>query len=410
MCNRCWSRQRIRPIRQAERLALRLDGPPDWLVRFSEFAAERHCAERACHLVTELGRLLAGAPVPPQALLERARRPGRSAGTLARTLEEFFVAEGLAFGLDQDARLAAGRRQCRVDATPVPLRSAVALFADGQVRSRERARKAGTRLRADSTIETNIATVRDLARFVVLRGKSDWATVDTADIEAFIGMLPRSRPRRLGALANFFRFAKSRKLVLVDPTKGIAPGPPRPMTTETLSRSEERRLFRRWTSDETPPNESLLGLLTLLHGASLAEVRDLTINDVHEAAHAVRLGRRPCLTHLDPATWAALQRVLAARRSLATTNPHVVVTRATKTRSTAASTPYLSHLLLDSVGIPPQRIRVSRIAKMVASLDAKVVASAFGMDETGMIRYLADAVDRDRLEAVRHLGSHSVSR
>lgn len=406
MCNRCWSRQPDRAVRQAEGLVLRLDNPPEWLVRFSEFAAERHCAERACHLVTQLGRLLGDAPrVPPQALLERSRQRGRSAGTLARTLEDFLVAEGLAFGLDQDARLAAGRRQRRVEGTPAPLRPAVALFADAQVRSRERARKAGTRLRADSTIETNIATVRDLARFVVLRGKSDWATVDTGDIEAFIGLLPRSRPRRLGALANFFRFAKARKLVLVDPTRGIAPGPPRPMTTETLTPSEERRLFRRWTSGDALPNESLLGLLTLLHGASLAEVRNLTVDRVHDATRSVQLGRRPYLTPLDPATWAALQRVLAARRFLGTRNPHVIVTRSTKTRSTPASTPYLTHLL-DSVGIPPQRIRVSRIAKMVVGLDAKVVASAFGMNETGMVRYLADAVDRDRLETVAPPGRH----
>jgi hypothetical protein len=339
MCNRCWSRQRDRAIRQAEGLALRLDDPPDWLVRFAEFAAERHCAERACHLVTELGRLLAAAAAPPQVLLERARQPGRSAGTLARTLEEFFVAEGLAFGLDQEARLAAGRRQRRVDGTPDPLRPAVALFADAQVRARERARGAGTRPRADSTIETNLATVRDLARFVVRCGKLDWAAVDMGDVEAFIALLPRTRSRRVGALRHFFRFAKKQKLVLVDPTQGIAPGPAMPFTSGTLSRSEQRRLFRRWTSGDAPPNESLLGLLTLLHGGSIAEVKALTIDDVHETRRAIRLGRRPYLTPLDPATWSAMERVLAARRTMGTPNRHVIVTRSTKARSTAPASP-----------------------------------------------------------------------
>jgi hypothetical protein len=80
--------------------------------------------------------------------------------------------------VNSQARLAAGRRQRRVDGTPDPLRPAVALFADAQVRARERARGAGTRPRADSTIETNLATVRDLARFVVRCGKLDWAAVD----------------------------------------------------------------------------------------------------------------------------------------------------------------------------------------------------------------------------------------
>ena len=86
---------------------------------------------RACVLVTAIGRLLRdGQPSGPQALLERARRPGRSAGALARTLEEFFLGEHLAFGLDQEARLALGRRQRRINAVPEPLRPAVAGFTD----------------------------------------------------------------------------------------------------------------------------------------------------------------------------------------------------------------------------------------------------------------------------------------
>ena len=127
MCHRCWTRSPTRPITQAENLLSSLEDPPDWLVGFASFAAERHCVARACVMVTAVGRLLRdGQPSQPQALLERARRPGRSAGSLARTLEEFFVTERLAFGLDQDARLALGRRQRRVNAVPAPLRPAVA--------------------------------------------------------------------------------------------------------------------------------------------------------------------------------------------------------------------------------------------------------------------------------------------
>ena len=67
-------------------------------------------------MVSAVGRLAVdGGPSHPQAMLERSHRPGRSAGALARTLEEFLVAEHLAFGLDQEARLANGRRQRRID-------------------------------------------------------------------------------------------------------------------------------------------------------------------------------------------------------------------------------------------------------------------------------------------------------
>ena len=74
---------------------------------------------RACGLITALGRLLTdGGPTHPQALLERARWTGSSAGPLARTLNDFFAAHHLALGLDQAPRLASRPRQRRVDATP----------------------------------------------------------------------------------------------------------------------------------------------------------------------------------------------------------------------------------------------------------------------------------------------------
>ena len=66
------------------------------------------------------------------------------------------------------------------------------------VRACERARRAGTVPRADSTIESALATIRDLARFLVdEQAKNDWATVQTADIEAFLNTQPSSRRRRL---------------------------------------------------------------------------------------------------------------------------------------------------------------------------------------------------------------------
>ena len=89
MCHRCWTRDPARPVNQALRL---MDfGAPEWLARFAEFAAERHCTERACLMVSAVGRLVGGSgPSQPQALLERSRRPGRSAGALARVSGRVF--------------------------------------------------------------------------------------------------------------------------------------------------------------------------------------------------------------------------------------------------------------------------------------------------------------------------------
>ena len=138
----------------------------------------------ACTMITELGRLLDDEqPNHPQTLLERARRPGRSMGSLARALEDYFTAEGLALPTDQAERLAAGRRQRRINAVPAPLRPAAARFCEYMLAARQRARRAGTRPRTDHTIETALAIVRDLAVFLARRRASRtgrWRTCTTS--------------------------------------------------------------------------------------------------------------------------------------------------------------------------------------------------------------------------------------
>ncbi|MPZ52882.1 MAG: hypothetical protein GEU79_09135 [Acidimicrobiia bacterium] len=168
------------------------------------------------------------------------------AGTLARTLEEFLTRYQLAFGLDQDARLAAARRQRRVDGAPETLRPTVRPFCDHLIRSRERARRAGTHPRADSTIEGTLSIVRDLARFLAdERDKTEWATVQTVDVEAFLNAQFANRRRRLSTARQFFRWARRNKLVLVDPTTAITLSPSRGFAGKTLTIPEQRRLFRR---------------------------------------------------------------------------------------------------------------------------------------------------------------------
>jgi len=394
LCSACWQRHPDRPFVQGGNLIARLAEPPPWLGGFVGYLAARHCVGRACTMLTALGRLLEDPhPNQPQALLERARRPGRSMGTLARALEDFFTEHGLAIPTDQAERLAAGRRRHCIDATPASLRPAVASFATWMLRARERARRAGTRPRTDATIEAALATMRDLARFLAaVRGKRDWALIDVADLEAFLALLPKGRKRRLTVLRQFFGFARTQRLVLVDPTGGLSAKAPSGFTGETVSLDQQRRLFRRWMTDPTVhPHEALLGILALLHGASSREVRLLRLDQIDPAARTIRLGMRPHPVPLDPASWTVLQRCLAHRHSLGTDNPHVLVTRGTKARRTPASVAYLSHLL-DPCGVPPRMLRCTRLVDLVNTMDAKLVAAAFGMDPEGVMIYLADHV------------------
>lgn len=399
ICHRCWTRSPTRPVTQAVNLMVVLDDAPEWLVRFAEFATERHCAARACLMVSAVGCLVVdGMSTHPQALLERSRRPGRSAGALARTLEEFLVGEHLAFGLDQETRLALGRRQRRVDATPAALRPAVAAFADHLVRSRERARRAGTRPRADRTIEQTLSIVRDLAHLITAgRGKQHWSTVDVNDIEAFLREQPSNRRRRLHTSRQFFRWARKNKLVLVDPTGDLSAMSRPGFTGETLTLAEQRLLFRRWnTEPDVHPHEALVGILALLHAASNVELRQLRVEDYDENRQTLHVGRRRLPTPLDPVSVSAVQRCLAHRASLATHNPHLIVTTQTKTRSTPASSAYLSHIL-DAASVTPKRLRSTRIVNLVITLDPKVAGEALGMQPEGLVDYLADHVDPGRL-------------
>jgi len=402
LCGRCWQKHPDRARNQADNLAGTLEDPPWWLGDFADFATDRHCMGRAWVMITVLARLLHdGHPANPQALLERSRLPGRSAGALARTLEDFFVHHELAFGLDQDARLAAGRRQRRVDGTPEALLPAVRLFCEHLVRSRERARRSGTHIRSDSTIESALANVRDLARFLVdERAKTDWATAQTADIEAFLNAQPANRLRRLSNARQFFGWARRTKLVLVDPTTAVTLTPRPGFTGSTLTISEQRRLFRRWTTaqPDVHPHETLAGLLAMLHAMTGAELRALRVDDIDLSARTMRVEGRPHPVPLDPASVSAIESCLAHRTKLGTRNPHLIVTKVTKPRMTPASAAYLTHVL-DPAGTRTKTLRSTRLVDLLISLDPKLVAEALGMNADGLLAYVSDTVDPDRLPA-----------
>ena len=342
-------------------------------------------------MISRLGRLLAETgTATPQAILEQATRPGRSAGTLARALEDFFTDAGLAFPADHAARREAARRQRRIEEIPEPLRPAVARYAAALTTAQQRARRAGTRPRADRTLADDLAVLRDLALFLANgQGKTDWATVQAADLEAFLALRPASRARRLTTIRSFFRWARASRLVLANPAARIRAGRPRGYHPRTLAVTEQRRLFRRWTTDPAVhPHEALTGLLALLHAAPSQDLRNLKVTDIDATARTIRLGRRPHPVPLDPASWHALQRCLEHREQLATRNPHVIVTTHTRTRRTAASDQYLVRVL-DPAGIGTRTLRATRLVDLVASLDPKLVCEALGMDPAGVLPYAA---------------------
>lgn len=384
-------------------LAARLDEPPSWLGEFAAYLAARHCVGRCCEMISSLGRLLVDEhPNHPSAVLERARQPGRSMGSLARGLEEFFtdhkprcqpIRPSGSQPVDGNAASTPSQNRCDLPSWT----SAPGCCGHGNEPA-EPARGP----QADGTIESALAAVRDFANFLIThRSKDDWALVDVGDVETFLAARPRMRARHLSVLRQFFTFARAHHLVLADPTRGVPSQRERAFSGRTLTLDEQRALFRRWTSDPgVHPHEALLGVLALLHGAASRELRLLRVEDVDAPTRSVRLGQRPHPVPLDPPSWTVLQRCLTHREQLRTDNPHVLVTRGTKALRTPASTAYLSHVL-DPADVAPHRLRVTRLADLVNTMDPKLVAATFGMNPEGVLIYLADHVDRGRLPRTR---------
>lgn len=395
-CRRCWNRSPHRVQTRAANLVEVLDDPPCWLGDFAAYLLPRRHPQRASAMLTRLARLLTDAgSLHPQALLERATDNDEP---LARSLEDFFVSNRLAMPIDFEERRAAGRRQARINAVPEPLRPAAAAFAEHLLASRNRAQAAHTRPRKLATVQARLTAVRDLAVFAHdQRGKNDWATINVTDIEAF---LPASASRRawyLAGLRQFFRFTMRTRQILIDPTHGLTAPQPAGFRGPKLTLGRQRNLFHRWSTDTgIHPHEALVGLLALLHGATTTEIQHLTDDAIDHTEHTVWLERRPQPTPLDPWTWTALENCLAHRRALNSSNPHLLVTTRTRTTRAPASDSYVKHRL-DPVGIQTRILRSTRLAELVTTVDAKLVAAAYGMTNEAVIAYLADHIDNTRL-------------
>lgn len=304
----------------------------------------------------------------------------------------------MALPADEQQRRAAARRSRCLAAVPVTLAAAVAEFDRGQLHERDRARRVGRRPLSDTTLESRLRILRDLALHLTATGRvTGWSEVITADLETFIAKAPRNRHQLTYVLRGFFGWARRRKLILVDPTKALRLGRQPAYTGTVLDIATQKALFRRWTHEETHPHERLAGLLALLHAATNSQIRGLNSGDVDVQGRTLNLSGRPSPTPVDPFTWEALTACLTHREALHTLNPHLIVTGATRTREQAADQTYLARAMT-AAGTTLAACRQTRISQLVTNLDPKLTAAALGMHDTGLVRYLADNVDNDRLQ------------
>jgi site-specific recombinase XerC len=291
------------------------------------------------------------------------------------------------------AARAARRRQRIIGRVPEPLRPAVAAFSAAELANRERARRVGARILTDQTLAVHLDIVAD---FAANCGLNDWATAATPDIEKFLAARSPAGSHVLPSLRAFFGWARSQRVVLVDPTRALRNTRRTKYSGPIVDLDTQRRLFRRWRSNEVHPNEALIGLLAMIHGASVHDLRCLRVNDIDSAGRSIVLASRPQPVPLDPVTWAAAERVLAHRRALPTDNPHLIVNRRTRVSDQPMSVQHAAELL-EPLGVTPRRLRCSRLAQLITTTDPVMIAEIFGITSRGALYYLADSVDDARL-------------
>lgn len=396
LCNRCMLADPDRPLRYAASMATRMGPEPPWWGQLAEFTAARYHPGGAVAILRETARILIDTPGISVHQLRQRAGATISAST-DRVLTAFFTSHTMALPSQDPRPRGAHTREELLNAIQAPLRAGVAQYNDAQLTEQDRRARAGRRVLSNITLATRLRILRDLtAHLRTRREVTGWAEVTTTDLERFLAARPAARHQRTYVLRRFFAWARARRLVLTDPTRPLSLGRQPAFTGAVLEVATQRGLFRRWTSGTTPAQERVIGLLALLHAATNAQIRAITLADLDSNRLTLTLPGRPFPTPIDPATWAALDACRRERETTGTLNPHLLVSRVTRGRDTPVDSSYVTRVL-SRAGTTPSACRQTRVAQLVTDLDVKLTATVLGMNDTGLVRYLADNVDRDRL-------------
>lgn len=150
-------------------------------------------------------------------------------------------------------------------------------------------------------------------------GSFHLAAIQTHHIREYLAFLSEKKARRTvkatwNILRNFFKWAKLQRLVFANPVLGstVATGIGLP---EGLSEEEQRRLAKRWLADDADPREAVIGLLAMVYGLSVEEIRQLRVHELDLTRARLSIGARPISLPLDPTTVRVLTRYSECRQA-----------------------------------------------------------------------------------------------
>lgn len=365
--------------------------PPWFLAAATQWAeADLDPGNAIRHLLRLERALLSGATSTEDILAGAASQPnGRATATL---LLEFFTRHDMAGGHTATAA-ADRRRQQRVGHIPAAMRRAVAAYIDRLAREQQRASLYGGNGLSDKTINYQLAILARFAEHLAARGVPDWAAATAPDIETY---LAKDVIRQLTTIKSFFAFARQRKIILVNPAKGLSVRQRKGYAGLLLTTSQQRDLLIRWQRPAVDPRERVVGLLCLLHAASNSEVRHLRLADIGADRSTLQLGARPHPLPVDPFTADALSACLDQRAGIAPANPYLLIGFQTRLHDKPCSIEFPRRLVQRaSAGVTPQILRATRLSDLTQRLDPRVVAEALGITHEAALHYVIGAVQRE---------------
>jgi hypothetical protein len=242
------------------------------------------------------------------------------------------------------------------------------------------------RARHPETAKLHIRALAPILRVWAAHGHDTLASIERAHV---VAALPSPGPRRHAAdqgLRSLFAVLKSRRLVFVDPTRGV----PYTGTNRTVPLPVDTDAIRA-ALNSPDPAAALAVALVAFHALASREVRQLQLTDIVDGR--LTLGER-----VIPLAGPVLPRLAAwldhrARRWPGTANPHLFINRRTALRRSAISRtfPWIQ------VNLAPQTLREDRILDEIRATggDIRLVCELFGLSVDAALRYLTAADPSD---------------